>query len=76
MKIMRKAAAYASIINAAFQGNRRGYTFANYVTIHQEAHNELLDLDEPVAESKKVTDFLAGIQDPGLARCGQDCPNV
>ena len=66
VKIMRKAAAYASIINAAFRGNRRGYTFANYVTIHQEAHNELLDLDEPVAESKKVTDFLAGIQDPSL----------
>ena len=30
------------------------------------AHNELLDLDEPVSETKKVTDFLKGIRDPNL----------
>jgi hypothetical protein len=67
VKIMRKAAAYASIASAVFNGNRRGYTFANYVTVHQEAHNELFDLEEPVAESKKVTDFLTSIKDPSLA---------
>lgn len=38
----------------------KGFTFASYVTLHQLAHNELLDLDEPVSESKKVTDFLKG----------------
>ena len=32
------------------------------MNIHQEAHNELLDLEEPVPETKKVTDFLKGIQ--------------
>ena len=36
------------------------------MTLHQAAHNELLDLDEPVAESKKVSDFLKGIRDPTL----------
>jgi hypothetical protein len=41
-------------------------TFANYVTLHQVAHNELLDLDEPVSELKKVTDFLKGIHDLNL----------
>ena len=34
--------------------------------LHQAAHNELLDLDEPVAELKKVSDFLKGIHDPTL----------
>jgi hypothetical protein len=43
---MRQAKAYASIKNAMYRGQRRGYTFANYVTIHQEAHNELLSVDE------------------------------
>lgn len=37
-----------------------------YVTIHQLAHHELLDLDEPVLESKKVTDFLKGTRNPNL----------
>jgi hypothetical protein len=52
---------------SSYRGPRRGYSFANYVSLHQEAHNELLDLDEPVPETKKVTDFLKGIQDPALA---------
>jgi hypothetical protein len=35
--------------------------------MHQEAHNTLADLDEPVPETKKVTDFLAGITDVRLS---------
>jgi len=62
-KLTRKAKAYASLASATYHGERRGFTFDNYIAIHQEAHNELLDLDEPVSESKKVTDFLKGIQD-------------
>jgi hypothetical protein len=45
------------------------FSFANYVAdqIYQQAHDELHhDLDEPVAEYKKVHDFLKGIQDPLL----------
>jgi hypothetical protein len=34
--------------------------------LHQAAHNKLLDLDKPVAKSKKVSDFLKGICDPTL----------
>ena len=63
----RKAAAYASLTASVYRGARRGYTYDNYVSVHQEAHNELLDLEEPVPETKKVTDFLKGIQDPVLA---------
>ena len=65
-KLTRKQAAYASIASSAYLGPRKGFTFASYVTLHQTAHNELLDLEEPVSESKKVTDFLKGIRDPTL----------
>jgi len=65
-KITRKNQAYASIASSAYHGPRKGFTFSNYVTLHQAAHNELLDLEEPVAESKKVSDFLTGIRDPAL----------
>jgi hypothetical protein len=65
-KISRKAAAYASIASSSYNGPRKGFSFSSYVTLHQAAHNELLDLDEPVSETKKVTDFLKGIRDPTL----------
>ena len=65
-KLTRKQAAYASISSSTYMGPRKGFTFANYVTLHQTAHNELLDLEEPVSESKKVTDFLKGIRDSAL----------
>jgi hypothetical protein len=65
-KLTRKQAAYASIASSTYLGPRKGFTFSSYVTLHQSAHNELLDLDEPVSESKKVTDFLKGIRDPSL----------
>jgi hypothetical protein len=65
--ITRKSKAYASLLTAIYKGPHRGYNFDNYVNIHQEAHNELLDLEEPVPETKKVTDFLKGIQAPELS---------
>jgi hypothetical protein len=34
--------------------------------LHQAAHNKLLDLDEPVSDTKKLTNFLKGIRDPNL----------
>ena len=43
-KLTRKQAAYASIASSAYLGPRKGFTFATYVTLHQSAHNELLDL--------------------------------
>jgi hypothetical protein len=65
-KLTRKTKAYASISSATFRGQRRGFNFDNYISIHLDGHNELIDLEEPVPESKKVTDFLKGIQAPGL----------
>jgi hypothetical protein len=63
----RKASAYAKIAYACSSGQKRTFTFDSYVEIHQEAHNTLADLDEPVPETKKVTDFLAGITDSRLS---------
>jgi hypothetical protein len=65
-KLNRKTKAYAQIEQSVYRGPRRGFTFDSYVSLHQEAHNELLDLGEPVSESKKVTSFLRGVQDPKL----------
>ena len=61
----RKAKAYAQIATARYTGRGR-FNFDQYVTRHQRAHNDLLDLGEPVAETKKVTDFLKGISDSRL----------
>jgi hypothetical protein len=64
--LTHKVKAYSSIASAVYRGPRRGFTFANYVTVHQEAHNKLFYLEEEVQESKKVDDFLKGIHDPSL----------
>ena len=64
-KQTRKAKAYAEIATARYTGRSR-YTFDQYVARHQRAHNELEELEEPVAETKKVADFLKGISDSKL----------
>jgi len=63
----RKASAYAKIASAKYSGQKRNFTFDQYVEIHQAAYNTLADLEEAVPETKKVKDFLAGIGDPRLA---------
>lgn len=64
-KIARKNRAYARIGSAAYKGHNRKFTFEDYVAVHQSAHNEVYDCDptEAIPESKKVTDFLKGIED-------------
>ncbi|KAI2491468.1 Reverse transcriptase (RNA-dependent DNA polymerase) [Fragilaria crotonensis] len=62
----RKNKAYASIASSNYRGIRKQFTFAQYVAIHQAAHNELEDCNEPIPETKKVSDFLAGISDSSL----------
>ncbi len=57
-------AAYNTIRNATYQGERRNWTFESYYHAHQEAHYDLELYGEMVSENKKVTDFLRGISDP------------
>jgi len=63
----RKAMAYAKIASAHYSGYKKTFTFDSYVEMHQNAHNTLAELNETVPETKKVTDFLAGITDSSLA---------
>jgi hypothetical protein len=62
----KKARAYKSIATATYSGTSQRYTFDKYLETHQKAHVTLADLGEPIAESKKVDDFLKGITDPRL----------
>jgi hypothetical protein len=62
-KRTQKAKAYENLAQARYRGERQNFEFSNYVQIHQDAHNELLELGEPVPETKKVQDFLSGILD-------------
>jgi hypothetical protein len=57
----RKNKAYASIAGSRYRGIRKQFTFSQYVAIHQAAHNELEDGNEPIPETKKGSDFLAVI---------------
>ena len=65
--MIRKQKAYAASRVLSFQGPRKHFTFQNYITAHQKAHNELDACKEPVPETKKVTDFLEGISDPTMS---------
>jgi hypothetical protein len=62
----RKASAYAQIISTRYTGHKQNFTFDQYVEMHQKAYNTLAELEETVPETKKVTDFLAGVSDPKL----------
>ncbi len=63
----RKTSAYAAVSNARYSGQKKAFPFAKYVEVHQTAYNTLEELGEPVPDTKKVTDFLAGITDPRLS---------
>jgi hypothetical protein len=67
MQTRTKQECYQAITKANYQGPRRNYDFSTYVAAHQQAHQDLLRLNEPIPENKKVRDFLAGITDPQCA---------
>ncbi len=62
----RKNKVYLSILGSSYKGHRKAFTFARYMAIHQAAHNKLEDCNEPIPETKEVSDFIAGISDAGL----------
>ena len=62
----KKAKAYAIIATASFTGQKGRTNLDTYIHQHQKAHNILKECDEPVPETKKVTDFLTGLTDPRL----------
>ena len=58
-----KELAYKSVENATYQGERRNFSFDQYISVHQRAYSSLERLDEAVPDEKQVRDFLRGIQD-------------
>jgi len=66
-----KEAAYASIANAKYHGERKKFSFDTYVHIHQEAYQDLRQNDEIIPEDKRVRDFLSGIKDQSLTAAKQ-----
>lgn len=63
---MRKTSAYTALSSLLYEGPKKNWTFAHFVTAHQKHYNVLLDCGEPVPETKKVTDFISRITDPTL----------
>jgi hypothetical protein len=66
---VKKKRAYEQLANAHFSG-RGAFTLEKYVSVHQDSHNKLATVGEPVPETKKVNDFLLGIDcdDLGYAK--------
>lgn len=64
-QIRLKSAAYAAIKRAEYKG-AKNFDFDLYKRVHTQAHADLKRYGEPVAETKKVKDFLDGITEPSL----------
>jgi len=56
--------AYASIAITKYHGEKKRFSFKTYVTIHQEAFENLEQYEEHVSEEKCMRDLLQGIKDP------------
>jgi hypothetical protein len=59
-----KDLAYASKASAKYHGEKKRFSFEAYVTVHQEAYEDLEQYGEHVSEEKRVRDLLQGIKDP------------
>ena len=62
----RKEEAYNLLHNTLYKGKRRNFGFVKYAGIHTNAHAELEECNKLSPKTRKVTLFLAGIQDPKL----------
>jgi uncharacterized phage-associated protein len=59
-----KDAAYTAISQARYFGDRKKFSFETYVTIHQEAFEDLEQYGQQIPADKRVRDLLQGIKDP------------
>jgi hypothetical protein len=58
-----KDAAYAAIAQAYYLGDRKHFSFESYVTIHQDAYEDLEQYGQVISADKRVRDLLQGIKD-------------
>jgi hypothetical protein len=59
-----KDAAYTSIAQACYFGDKKRFSFETYVTIHQDAYKDLEQYGQVVSPDKRVRNLLQGIKDP------------
>ncbi len=61
-----KDAAYSSIATAQYHGEKKKFSFETYISIHQEAYENLEQYGEHISEEKRVRDLLQGIKGPSI----------
>jgi len=59
-----KDQAYTNILTPKYHGEKKKFIFETYVTILQEAYEDLEQYGEVISEEKHVRDLLTGIKDP------------
>ena len=65
---LRISTGYAKMQNTKYTGKSKKFNFQSYIRAHTQAHNMVTqDTEEVLTQSKKVDDFLNGIEDPNLA---------
>ena len=67
---LKKKLTYNQILTAKYNGQGH-FSFQAFVHHHQKVHYILADLEKPVPETKKVTEFMNGIsvREQDLAMC-------
>jgi hypothetical protein len=58
-----KDAAYAAIAQAHYLGDRKHFSFESYVTMHQDAYEDLEQYGQFISADKRVRYLLQGIKD-------------
>jgi hypothetical protein len=61
-----KDAAYSTIANTKYYGEKKKFSFETYVNLHQEAWQDLNQNGEVISAEKCVRDLLAGIVDENM----------
>jgi hypothetical protein len=52
MQTHSKQECYKSIAKASYQAAKHHFDFSSYVAIHQQAHQDIIHLGEPIPENK------------------------
>ena len=62
----RLTKSYGTLSKSKYTGKGK-YTLLQYTSKMARSHNDLADLQEPMSETKKFSDFMKGINNPKLS---------
>jgi len=68
MQMCSKQEYYDAFSNTIDQGVKCNIKFSAYIVIHQQAHQDFIQLGGTIPENKNVRDFLQGITDPECSK--------